>query len=42
MGKCEITGAECREFMKLTDVFKGFEGVKPPRRAVTKDNRPTP
>jgi sulfatase modifying factor 1 len=39
MGKFEITWAEYREFMKLTDVFKSFEGVQPPRRAVTKDNQ---
>jgi formylglycine-generating enzyme len=39
MGKFEITWAEYREFMKLTDVFKSFEGVQPPPRAVTKDNQ---
>jgi formylglycine-generating enzyme len=38
MGKFEITWAEYREFMKMTDVFKGFEAQKPQLRVVTKDN----
>ena len=38
MGKFEITWSEYKEFMKMTDVFKGFEGAKPQLRPVTKDN----
>jgi formylglycine-generating enzyme len=38
MGKFELTWAEYKEFMKVTDVFKGFEGMKPAVRPVTKDN----
>jgi formylglycine-generating enzyme len=38
IGKFELTWAEYREFMKMTDVFKGFEGMKPALRPVTKDN----
>jgi formylglycine-generating enzyme required for sulfatase activity len=38
MGKFEITWAEYREFMKMTDVFKGFESLKPQQRVVTMDN----
>jgi formylglycine-generating enzyme required for sulfatase activity len=39
MGKFEITWSEYREFMKVTDVFKGFEGMKPSLRQVTKANQ---
>ncbi len=39
MGKYEITWSEYRQFMNVTDVFKGFEGVVPPMRPVTKDNK---
>ena len=38
MGKFELTWTEYKEFMKVTDVFKGFEGMKPAIRPLTKDN----
>ncbi len=37
MGKFEITWAEYGEFMKMTDLFRRFEGAK--LRQVTKDNK---
>jgi formylglycine-generating enzyme required for sulfatase activity len=39
IGKFELTWGEYKEFMKITDVFKGFEGLQPPLRPVTKDNQ---
>lgn len=39
MGKYPVTWAEYREFMKLTDLFRGLEGLTPPPRKVTKDNQ---
>ncbi len=39
MGKFEVTWSEYRQFMSVTDIFKGFEGLTPPLRPVTKDNK---
>ncbi len=36
MGKFEITWAEYREFMKVTDAFKALDGLSPPIRPIAK------
>ena len=38
MGKFEITWAEYREFMKVTDAFQGLAGLNPPIRPPVKDD----
>jgi len=37
MGKYPVTWAEYRQFMRLADLFRGFETMQPPLRPVTKD-----
>ncbi len=39
MGRCPVTWGEYREFMRLADTFRGFEGAQPPLRPVTKGNQ---
>jgi formylglycine-generating enzyme required for sulfatase activity len=38
IGKYPVTWGEYREFMNLTDLFKGLEGLKPPLRQVDKSH----
>ena len=39
IGKYPVTWAEYGQFMKLADLFHGFEGMTPPLRPVTKDQQ---
>ena len=39
MGKYPVTWGEYRQFMRLADLFHGFETVQPPLRPVTKDRQ---